>query len=172
MESLQKEISGALSSAYRNFISTLERFDDEQINEVPFEGSWTPGQVTDHIIKATGGIPDKHTEPANRQYDEKVGEMEAVFLDFEAKYKSPSFVVPANGPFEKRVLIETLNSIVERHLQKANDSDLTALCLKFELPNVGTMTRYEWLRFIVAHVKRHQFQLENIFRGMVAAKSS
>jgi hypothetical protein len=169
---LQEELNNALTNVYHDFISTLEKFGDDQINEVPFEGSWTPGQVADHMIKATGGIPDRHTETANRHYDEKVGKMESVFLNFEAKYKSPAFVVPANGPFEKKLLIASLNSILDRHLQKTSNTDLTALCLEFELPVIGKMTRYEWFKFIVAHMKRHQFQLENILRAMVAAKSS
>jgi hypothetical protein len=164
---LQEELTYALTDIYRKFISTLQKFDDKQINEIPFEGSWTPGRVADHIIKATGGIPDRDTTPADRPYNEKVAQMESVFLDFEAKYTSPSFVVPGSGPFEKKLLIASLHSLLERHLQKVNDTDLTALCLKFELPGVGTMTRYEWFRFIVAHMKRHQFQLENILTNHI-----
>lgn len=162
----------ALTNAYQDFISTLEQFDDEQINKNPFKGSWTPGQVADHIIKATGGIPDKYTEPANRPFDEKVAAMESVFLDFEAKFKSPDFVVPDSGPFNKQILIKTLHSLLERHLQKTADADLTALCLKFELPTIGAMTRYEWMKFIVAHTKRHKFQLNNMLKVMAQAKTS
>jgi len=169
---LQEELDASLKGVYHDFISTLEKFTDEQINEVPFEGSWTPGQVAEHVIKATSGIPDKYTESPNRPYVEKVGKMEAVFLDFEAKFKSPDFVVPGNGPFNKEMLIKSLRSNLERHLQKTAETDLTALCLKFELPTIGTMTRYEWLRFIVAHTKRHLFQLENILNSMTVAKTS
>ena len=169
---LQEELSRQLTVVYNDYISTLEQFSEAQINEIPFEGSWTPGQVTDHIIKATSGIPDKHTEPAKRPYDEKVGNMESVFLDFETKFKSPDFVVPGNGPFNKQTLVETLRSTLKRHLEKIGDTDLTKLCLRFELPTIGTMTRYEWFRFIVAHMIRHHRQLKNILNSMVAAKSS
>jgi hypothetical protein len=169
---LQQELSTSLANVYHDYIATLEKFSDEQINEIPFEGSWTPGQVTDHIIKATSGIPDKYTEPVARPYNEKIGVMESIFLDFKAKYKSPDFVVPGNGPFNKETLINMLRGILDKHLRKTAESDLTALCPKFELPNVGTMTRYEWLRFIVAHMKRHHFQLTNILNAMAAAKRS
>ena len=168
---LQQELHTSLTDVYHEYISMLEKFVDEQINKIPFEGSWTPGQVTDHIIKATGGIPDKYTEPANRPYDEKVAKMESVFLDFEVKFKSPEFVVPGNGPFDKQTLKETLRSTLQRHLDKIAGTDLTALCLKFELPGIGTMTRYEWFRFIIAHMIRHQRQLKNMLNSMAAAKS-
>jgi hypothetical protein len=174
MENIQKlrqELSNSLTNIYHGYISTLEKFSDEKINEVPFAGSWTPGQVTDHIIKATSGIPDKYTEPANRPYNEKVEKIEAVFLDFEVKFKSPEFVVPGNGAFDKAALIETLRSTLQRHVEKVEDTDLTALCLKFELPLIGPMTRYEWFRFIIAHMIRHHRQLTNIFNSMAAAKS-
>jgi hypothetical protein len=171
-KNLQEELSIALTNVYHNYISTLEKFGDQQINEVPFEGSWTPGKVTDHIIKATSGIPDKHTEPAARPYDEKVPLMESVFLDLTSKFKSPAFVVPGDGPFNKTELIEKLRSLLHKHLQKIANMDVTALCLGFELPTIGTMTRYEWFRFIVAHIKRHHFQLNNILDVMTTAKSS
>jgi hypothetical protein len=168
---LQQELNTSLTNVYHEYISTLGKFTDAQINEIPFEGSWTPGQVTDHIIKATGGIPDKHTAPAKRPYDEKVGKMESVFLDFETKFKSPEFVVPGSGPFHKQVLIETLRSTLQRHVAKIDGTDLTELCLKFELPSIGTMTRYEWFRFIIAHMIRHHGQLKNILNSMTEAKS-
>ena len=169
---LQEELSSSLTKIYSEYINTLKKFSDEQVNAVPFEGSWTPGQVTDHIIKATSGIPDKYTEPVTRPYDEKVSLIESVFLDFEAKFKSPAFVVPGNGPFDKKTLIQTLHSTLENHLKKVTESDLTELCLKFELPTIGTMTRYEWLRFIIAHMTRHHRQLKNILNSMVAAENS
>ena len=32
-----------------NFIDTLSKFNDEQVNTIPFAGSWTAGQVADHL---------------------------------------------------------------------------------------------------------------------------
>lgn len=169
---LQDELSRQLTTVYYDYISTLEQFSGEQINEIPFEGSWTPGQVTDHIIKATSGIPDKYTEKIDRPYDQKVDLMESVFLNFEVKFKSPDFVIPGNGPFDKSSLIQTLHSTLNNHLKKIAGTDLTALCLKFELPTIGTMTRYEWFKFIIAHMTRHHRQLKNIFTAMAELKSS
>jgi len=169
---IQDELVNALTKVYHDFIRTLEKFNDDQINEIPFEGSWTPGQVTDHIIKATGGIPDKNTVSAERPFDEKVGKMESVFLDFKTKLKSPDFVIPGNGPFEKKEVTRTLQRILEKHKEKINNTDLKALCMGFELPAIGTMTRYEWFRFLIAHTTRHLYQIKNIYNAMAAPKIS
>ncbi|MBL7696872.1 MAG: DinB family protein [Chitinophagaceae bacterium] len=162
MENTKTDLVNLITKVGNEFIDAVDKFSDEEINMVPFPGSWTPAQVADHIIKATGDIPDRFTEKADRQYDQKVGEMENVFLDFNAKYKSPDFVQPAGGPFKKEELIKSLQAILEKHKSKIPQVDLSAVCLRFELPAIGTMTRYEWYRFFVAHTKRHLFQLNNM----------
>ena len=51
-ETLAEEIQQSADE----FIATLSRFSNEQLNTVPFAGSWTAGQVADHIRKATDGV--------------------------------------------------------------------------------------------------------------------
>src|SRR5215210_646066 len=105
---LKDQLLVPLIKVYDDFIHSLNSFTEQQVNETPFEGSWTPGQVTDHIIKATGGIPDQNAVPADRGYNEKVAMIESVFLNFELRFKSPDFVFPGNGPFERNELVSTL----------------------------------------------------------------
>ena len=38
-------------------LAVLDGFKPERLNKVPFEGSWTPGQVAEHITKAQAGTP-------------------------------------------------------------------------------------------------------------------
>jgi len=163
---LQEELISGINSVYDSFISVLGQFSDDEINIVPFEGSWTPGQVTTHIINATGGIPDKNTSSAIRSYDEKVKPIESIFMNFDKKLKSPDFVLPGDGPFVKSELIHQLQTLKARHIEKILNTDPTALCLDFEFPFIGTMTRYEWFKFIIAHSKRHLFQLNNILESV------
>ena len=163
---LQVELISGINSAYDSLISVLERFSDTEINIIPFEGSWTPGQVATHIINSTGGIPDKNTSQAGRPYDGKVELMESVFMDFDKKLKSPDFVLPGDGPFVKSELIHQLQTLKAKHAHKILNIDPTALCLDFELPSIGKMTRYEWFKFIIIHSKRHLFQLNNILESV------
>src|SRR5882757_6923972 len=67
-EQLQKEVS----DTFQDLISTLSAFKEEQFNLVPYEGSWTPGQIAEHLIKSVSAIPDEHTRATQRPYDERV----------------------------------------------------------------------------------------------------
>src|SRR5688500_18384836 len=98
-QELRHETTAIIAAAFDGFITAFDRFTAEQINVVPFEGSWTPAQVAEHIIKATSGLPDNKTAPADRSADAKVAEIESVFLNFDIKMKSPEFVLPGNKEF-------------------------------------------------------------------------
>lgn len=161
---LNAKLSHDLLHVYDEYISIFQKFTDDQVNEVPFEGSWTPGQVAEHIIKSTKRIPDRHTAPPERPIDAKVAAIEAVFLDFTKKRQAPDYVDPGGGPFEKDTIIQQFRELKERHESVLATADLTQLCLNFELPVIGTMTRYEWYRFFVIHGERHLYQLRNIFK--------
>lgn len=155
-----------IEKAFTGIISIASVFEENNINEVPFPGSWTAGQVLGHIIKATGGIPDKQTIAAPRPYDEKKAQVNQIFTDYTKKLKSPDFVLPEDGPYSKEKLLKQLDQIKEKHLHTIDHSDLTALCVGAELPFIGELTRYEWLSFITVHVDRHSFQLRNIAKAM------
>lgn len=159
---MKEQLSHDIAQAYDNFIAALDRFTDDEFNKPPFEGSWTPGQVADHIFKATKGIPDKITAPSERRYDEKIDLMEKQFLNFETKLKAPDFVYPDNGPFDKNQLLLLLQSLKEKHMTRIEERNLGELCTGFELPSLGELTRYEWFRFIIVHLKRHTHQLTNM----------
>lgn len=161
---MNDQLTHDLLQVYDEYILIFQNFTDVQINQIPFEGSWTPGQVADHIIKSTKRIPDRDTAPPERAFDAKVASIESVFLDFENKRKAPEYVEPGGGPFERSVILSQFDELKVRHKAALADVDLTQLCLNFELPVVGTMTRYEWYRFFVIHGQRHLYQLRNIIK--------
>jgi hypothetical protein len=154
-----------------DFVMTLSKFDNEHLNTVPFTGSWTAGQVADHIRKATDGLPDQKTKSADRDPELYVETLQSLFLDFTAKYESPEFILPDNGPFEKGSLIKQLERVRDTNAAIAREKDLALLCLDFEMPGLGALTRYEWLKFIVAHTQRHAYQLKNIAEKILSVKA-
>src|SRR2546430_516786 len=91
---LQEEVS----DTFQDLIDTLSAFKEKQFNLVPYEGSWTPGQIAEHLIKSVSAIPDEHTQATLRPYDEKVAPLGELFLNFTIKMSSPDFVRPGNGP--------------------------------------------------------------------------
>jgi hypothetical protein len=168
---MDKEIlAEEIGQSADDFIATLSRFNDEQLNTIPFTDSWTAGQVADHVRKATDGIPDSHTRVANRDADLYVKTFTSLFLDFTIKFESPGFIIPDDGPFQTKNLVEELVRIKDQNASIAVTSDLTELCVDFELPGLGHLTRYEWLKFIVVHTQRHTHQLKNIAGKILALK--
>lgn len=165
-ESLAEEIRQSADE----FIGTLSKFNNAQLNTVPFQGSWTAGQVADHIIKATDGIPDTHTKASDRDPEAYVETLRSLFLDFTLKFESPGFIIPDAGPFQTREMLAELVRIKNQNAAIAISSDLTSLCLDFEMPGLGYLTRYEWLKFYVVHTQRHTHQLKNIVEKILVEK--
>ncbi len=108
-----------LTSTTDKLLQTISSFPEEKFNTVPFEGSWTAAQVSDHILKSVSGIQEMlytTTKPTARQPDEKVGAIKAMFLDFTTKMKSPDFVLPRKYTHRKRKNVSRLG----RHKSEDN----------------------------------------------------
>jgi hypothetical protein len=162
-DNLQK----ALVKAFDDFISALASFDENSINRIPFSGSWTPAQVAMHIILATDGVPDTSTRQPSRKADDLLPLIRPWWEDLNQKFKSPEPLLPDNKPRSKNELLAELRRVREKDLTMISHEDLTLVCLDFELPGIGYLTRYEWLWFIEMHLRRHLFQLQNISKANV-----
>ncbi|MBD2756661.1 DinB family protein [Spirosoma sp. BT704] len=141
---------------------------EEALNQVPFAGSWTAAQLGDHLAKAYDIMPilTGETKPANRPIDENIEGIKALFLDFSIKMESPKEILPDDGPFEKAELLGRLTTQTQLLISYAQHNDLTPICLAFELPKTGPLTRYEWLSFLAIHTQRHIHQLKNIIQHL------
>jgi len=163
------EILNEFDTASSEFLQALNNFTQHNINTVPFEGSWTAGQVADHILKSATGAEQALTgpvKPTERDTDQHVALLRKIFLDFDMKMKSPDFVLPSGGPFEKDAIVKQLTdtfTIIHAAIEK-NDLQLT--CTLFNLPTLGELTGVEMTQFITVHTKRHAHQLRNIAKAL------
>jgi hypothetical protein len=168
-ELLQKEIT----VTFDNLHQVLLAFNEQQLNLVPFEGSWTAGQVTEHIIKGLSGLSPTVNGPVEitqRKPGEKIKPIEDMFLDFTTKLKSPGFLIPTGSGYQKEELLTTLDNLKHTATNAAETLDLKMTCLASELPAFGTLTRFEWIRFFLIHTQRHTHQIENIYRHIITNK--
>lgn len=145
-------------------IGIIQAFNTQTFNQFTAVSGWTAGQVTDHLIKACdiAALLDGNVKPADRNPDALSEEIANMFLDFTIKMESPEFILPGDGPFDPQQSIDTLTRIWQPLQQKAAELDLSLLCLDFEMPVNGALTRQEWLSFVVVHTQRHIHQLRNI----------
>lgn len=150
---------------FKKLNETLSSFSDEEINTVPFKGSWTPGQVVQHIILGNSGYPELfavNTKPTIRKYDEHVKELEGIFLNFNTKMDAPDFLKPEAKNYNKIALTLSLLKIESDLLNASENYDLTLTCLDFQVPGFENFTIYEWINFALVHSQRHTHQLQKI----------
>jgi len=154
-----------VAAVFTDLYQLISSYEEKDINRIPFEGSWTPGQVCEHIFKSVSGLPQLcsgRTESVNRPLNEKVQAFEELFLDFNQKFESPDFILPSNKAHSRTGLLSVFKEIEASIVELIRTQDLSLLCLDFELPGSGLLTRYEWLRFALVHMQRHLHQLKNI----------
>jgi len=161
-----KLIFTEIDNVLADMIKTLSLFSEDEINTIPFEGSWTPGQVAQHIIMSDSGFANLLNGPVkdtDRQPDEHVEQLKAIFLNFDIKMKSPDFILPPAIDYKKEELLANLGEIKNQLSQFDQTNDMTKTCLGMELPTMGYLTRWEAATFIIVHTKRHVHQLGNIY---------
>jgi hypothetical protein len=76
----------------------LPAIDNDELDKIPFADSWTGGQVTKHILKATEGFPQLlrgGIEPTHRDPHEHEEQIKDIFLTYDSKLKSPDFICQA-----------------------------------------------------------------------------
>ncbi len=164
---LDTEIDQTLSE----LIGLLGSFDHQQLNTVPFEGSWTAGQLGRHMIKANSGFLSIINGPVKDTARNSTSMVEMIrkdFLDFSTKTTSPDFVVPENIEYQQQDLLPALENIKTELVLAIQQLDLTKTCLAFELPVYGALTRVEAVNFVLYHTKRHIRQLKNIQKTLAA----
>jgi hypothetical protein len=151
---------------FTTLIETVSSFDEEQLNDIPFKGSWSGGQVVQHLILANSGFIEVMQGPVKepeREPDQLVGRIKKDFLNFDVKMESPEFILPLPISYSKSRQLGTLENIKSGLLHLIETMDLDQVCLAFELPEYGFLTRFEAVYFVNYHTQRHTRQLKNIY---------
>ncbi len=141
--------------------------DPETYNLIPFEGSWTAGQVVEHIIIVGNGFDyllNGPVEPTSRKIDIHVERTKIMFLNFNEKTTAAPHVTPAITDYNMQEHLAKLESVKKSIIKAIETLDLSATCMAFEIPTFGHFTRLEAVYFLLFHTKRHVYQLENIVK--------
>ncbi len=160
----QAEELAAFLAIKDELVSLLEPLDEGKLNRQPFAGSWTPGQLGDHLLKSYRLIDLNKVKaaPSSRPVDAKSAQIDSVFLDFTTKYQPPEMIVPGTGKISGRDLVAGLRQTADGIAVFVRARDLAFTCPEFEVIGFGDLTGQEWIRFLTAHSKRHVNQLRNI----------
>lgn len=162
---MKNDLQREIASTKEELLKALDLFDKENINIVPFEGSWTAGQVAEHILMSISGILETingPVKPTERNPEEHVKQLGDIFLNMDIKMKSPDFIIPSDDPQNIVSLSVALGSTLDGIKQVAENGDLTVTCTGFDMPMLGPLTKLEWISFASFHARRHTQQLKNI----------
>lgn len=152
-----------------DLLAVLSRFSNEDFNKVPFAESWTAGQVAQHLYKAESGVPmlfQMELTATERPIDEKMPMIRSVFLNFDTKLQSPDFILPDAEPKDPAIFVEGFTRNREAVDKIIATADLTKTVAGLSLPQMGTLTGWEWICFMTAHAIRHTRQLQNIYAAL------
>lgn len=161
---MNTELLNRFDTATGKLMKQLSSLNEEQLNKVPFEGSWTAGQLGNHLYKSYNimDVLNGNVEETDRDPVAKLPEIEKTFKDFTIKMKSPEMVLPTNKHIEKERLLSSLTERIGQQREAIKTMDLSKTCLDAEIPGGGPFTRQEWLGFNTIHTERHNVQLGNI----------
>ena len=167
---MEKEVINEFQKVTKDLIISLSNLTDNQLNKIPFAGSWTAGQVGDHLLKSynSWSIFNGNTEKANRPIDENCDSLSELFLDFTIKMEAaPSdFNYPTAELIKKENLLSDIRKTIKSIIDFSKQNDLGLICLNYEFPTFGYLTRFEWLHFYKVHTMRHLHQLQNVIEHL------
>ena len=158
-------IANNIENTSKELLQVIFSIPREKFDTIPFEGSWTAGQVAEHVLKSCSGLVEVlegNVKPTNRNAEEHVPMLREIFLNFDHKMKSPEFILPTHDAHDRQVIAAELANALAGIAAVAKVEDLNMTCIDFEMPNLGQLTRIELINFVDVHTQRHIHQLKNI----------
>jgi len=160
------ETLSATADAISELTDLMLAVDEDKINTIPYDGSWTAPQLLRHVTKSINGMTKamhKDAKPAERNPGERIEELKKIFLNFSKKLTQPDFIVPEELIYEKQSSIEELNKSFNRFKESAGNANLDDLIEGLPL---GPITKLEIIHFVLYHTQRHLHQMKKICEAL------
>lgn len=169
---MKKELVAELEETTIELLAALSLFTQDEFDKIPFEGSWSAGQVAEHLFKSESNIPkvlNGNSKNTERNPKEHVAMIRKVFLDYTTKLQSPEFLLPSSEPKNKEVFIQGFEQTRKQLRNLTETKNLDQTFTDFSFPTVGELTGWEWICFAVCHSKRHIRQMKIIAEKLKAS---
>ena len=160
------ETLSATAVAISELTDLMLAVDEDKINTIPYDGSWTAPQLLRHVTKSINGMTKAmhmDAKPAERNPGERIEELKKIFLNFSKKLTQPDFIVPEELIYEKQSSIEELNKSFNRFKESAVNANLDDLVVGLPL---GPITKLEIIHFVLYHTQRHLHQMKKICEAL------
>lgn len=162
---MKQQQTTELIETTNDLLATFSLFSQEEFNTVPFEGSWTAGQVAEHLYKSESSILKAlkgNRGNTNRNPYQHTDMIRKIFLDYDRKLQSPEFILPSNESKNKNQFVQYFEETRKQLKKQMSTSDLDKTFTEFSFPQLGHLTGWECFCFIICHSKRHIQQMKNV----------
>jgi len=151
-----------LEKSTQSLLEQLSRFNTENFNYKPSDTEWSAAQVAEHLLileTLANKIMRGESIATNRPADSKTIMIKLAMEDINTKRPAPEMVQPSHN-FKDAEQIKN-QFIKQRELLKQviDTTDITEACINGKHPALGTLTKLEWIYFIVHHTQRHLHQM-------------
>jgi uncharacterized damage-inducible protein DinB len=153
-----------LDQSFASLEQTMAGIAPDQFTNKPSESGWSAAEIAEHIlllekiaVKALTGS----TVATNRDASSKASLIKWAMEDL-TRREAPVIVQPLGEKANANHLMAEIKE--ERGKLKAvvERSDITEACTGLKHPALGTLTRLEWVQFIIHHTERHRKQMESL----------
>jgi phage-related protein len=162
----KNELIAAIGSIVSELTDLMSSVENNKVNIIPYEGSWTAPQLLRHVTKSISGTAEAmpmDAKPTNRDPGERIEELKTVFLDFSQKMNSPEFIVPEEIIYDKQTSIDDLNKSFNQFKENTNNVNLSELVEGLPL---GPISKLELIHFTLFHTQRHLYQMKEICNAL------
>lgn len=160
------EILSAIADTISELTDLMSAVNEDKVNTIPYDGSWTAPQLLRHVTKSINGMTKSmhmDAKPAERNPGERIEELKKIFLDFSKKLTQPDFIVPEERIYEKQSSVEELNHSFNRFKESTDNANLDDLIEGLPL---GPITKLEIIHFVLYHTQRHLHQMKKICKAL------
>jgi hypothetical protein len=140
--------------------------DDNKVNTVPFEGSWTAPQLMRHVSMSINGMTralKTESKRADRDPAQRAEEFKKIFLDASNRFTQPEFLIPEDRVYEKQASTDELNDAFNNFKEAAKTAQQDQLVEGLPL---GPSTKLELIYFVLYHTQRHLRQMQKICEAL------
>ncbi|AZJ36678.1 DinB family protein [Tenacibaculum singaporense] len=165
---MKEEVLNEYYITTKELLRLISSLTEKELNKKTKEGGWTVAQVGDHLNKsyALSEVLTGEVKETKRSPNEKLKEVQELFLNLDVKMNSPKEIIPAEEFIDKESLLTELKIKIQWVNDFSKKADLSKLCLDFEIPEYGPFTRLEWIGFNTVHTKRHIYQIKQIIKNL------
>ncbi len=158
------EVVSELETTTDKLLATLAQFDDADFNRHPQPDAWSAADLCEHIGKsyqALNRLLAEPGQPAGRAKDEKFPVIKTGLLNRNRKWDVADFLKPAPGEKDREDCLHKLKNSLASLIEIFLAQDNTEI-VSFPHPQLGPLTRLEWVYLNIYHTQRHTAQLEEV----------